>query len=114
VPAATTIRSAPYATYGTQELSEHAVKALRGRSAAFWRITAWIAVGPWLSKAMWLAVEGRKPWRGNTMAACKSARAPLQGRDRQRAQPASSDMARLRNELPLLQQLLANRSRVIA
>src|SRR6202161_2397481 len=28
-----TIRCAPYATYGTQQLSEHAVKALEGRAA---------------------------------------------------------------------------------
>ncbi len=35
-----TIRCAPYATFGTQELSQHAV-----------------SIGPSLSKAMWLAVE---------------------------------------------------------
>ena len=52
-----TIRVAPYATFGTQELSEHAVRALEG--------TAGLPAGtPWhdrgrasLSKAMWLAVE---------------------------------------------------------
>jgi L-fuculose-phosphate aldolase len=52
-----TIRCAPYATYGTQELSEHAVKALEGRSACLLAHHGMIAVGPSLSKAMWLAVE---------------------------------------------------------
>ena len=52
-----TIRCAPYATYGTQGLSEHAVKALEGRSACLLAHHGMIAVGPSLSKAMWLAVE---------------------------------------------------------
>jgi L-fuculose-phosphate aldolase len=52
-----TIRCAPYATYGTQELSEHAVKALEDRSACLLAHHGMIAVGPSLSKAMWLAVE---------------------------------------------------------
>src|ERR1700759_2929831 len=51
------IRCAPYATYGTQELSEHAVKALEGRSACLLAHHGMIAVGPSLAKAMWLAVE---------------------------------------------------------
>lgn len=52
-----TIRCAPYATFGTQELSEHAVRALEGRLACLLAHHGMIAVGPSLSKAMWLAVE---------------------------------------------------------
>ena len=52
-----TIRCAPYATFGTQELSEHAVRALEGRLACLLRHHGMIAIGPSLSKAMWLAVE---------------------------------------------------------
>jgi L-fuculose-phosphate aldolase len=52
-----TIRCAPYATYGTPELSEHAVKALDGRMACLLDHHGMIAVGPSLSKALWLAVE---------------------------------------------------------
>ena len=52
-----TIRVAPYATFGTQELSDHAVAALEGRLACLLEHHGMIAVGPSLSKAMWLAVE---------------------------------------------------------
>lgn len=52
-----TIRCAPYATFGTQELSDHAVAALEGRLACLLEHHGMIAVGPSLSKAMWLAVE---------------------------------------------------------
>jgi L-fuculose-phosphate aldolase len=52
-----TIRCAPYATFGTQELSRHAVTALEGRSACLLAHHGMIAIGPSLSKAMWLAVE---------------------------------------------------------
>jgi L-fuculose-phosphate aldolase len=52
-----TIRCAPYATYGTQELSEHAVKALEDRFACLLAHHGMIAIGPSLAKAMWLAVE---------------------------------------------------------
>lgn len=51
------IRVAPYATFGTQELSEHAVRAIEGRLACLLEHHGMIAVGPSLSKAMWLAVE---------------------------------------------------------
>src|SRR3954453_17366287 len=51
------IRFAPYATFGTQELSEHAVRALEGREACLLEHHGMIAVGASLSKAMWLAVE---------------------------------------------------------
>jgi L-fuculose-phosphate aldolase len=52
-----TIRCAPYATFGTQELSEHAVRALEGRQACLLAHHGMIAIGPSLSKALWLAVE---------------------------------------------------------
>ena len=48
-----TIRVAPYATFGTQELSEHAVRALEGRKACLLEHHGMrIAF-----EAMWLAVE---------------------------------------------------------
>ena len=52
-----TIRCAPYATFGTQELSEHALRALDGRLACLLEHHGMIAIGPTLPKAMWLAVE---------------------------------------------------------
>jgi L-fuculose-phosphate aldolase len=51
------IRCAPYATYGTAELSAHALKALEGRNACLLANHGLIATGPTLAKAMWLAVE---------------------------------------------------------
>ena len=51
------IRCAPYATFGTQQLSEHAVRALDERLACLLEHHGMIAIGPSLSKAMWLAVE---------------------------------------------------------
>jgi len=52
-----TIRCAPYATFGTEELSRHAVAALEDRSACLLAHHGMIAVGTSLAKAMWLAVE---------------------------------------------------------
>jgi L-fuculose-phosphate aldolase len=52
-----TIRCAPYATYGTPELSAHALAALEGRFACLLDHHGMIAIGSSLSKAMWLAVE---------------------------------------------------------
>jgi L-fuculose-phosphate aldolase len=51
------IRCAPYATYGTPELSEHAINALEGRFACLLGHHGMIAIGPSLSRALWLAVE---------------------------------------------------------
>jgi L-fuculose-phosphate aldolase len=51
------IRCAPYATYGTPELSAHAVTALESRFACLLAHHGMIAVGPSLAKALWLAVE---------------------------------------------------------
>ncbi len=52
-----TIRCAPYATFGTEQLSQHAVAALEDRSACLLAHHGMIAIGPSLSRAMWLAVE---------------------------------------------------------
>lgn len=52
-----TIRCAPYATYGTQELSDLALEALEGRTACLLANHGMIAIGPTLARALWLAVE---------------------------------------------------------
>jgi L-fuculose-phosphate aldolase len=51
------IRCSPYATYGTPELSQHALTALEGRFACLLGHHGMIAIGSSLAKAMWLAVE---------------------------------------------------------
>jgi len=51
------IRCAPYATYGTPELSANALKALEDRSACLLANHGLIAIGPTLTRAMWIAVE---------------------------------------------------------
>lgn len=51
------VRCAPYATYGTKELSDHAIEALRDRNACLLANHGMIVVGPSLARAMWLAVE---------------------------------------------------------
>ena len=52
-----TIRCAPYATFGTDELSRGAITALDGRLACLLANHGLIACGPNLRKALWLAVE---------------------------------------------------------
>ena len=52
-----TIRVAEYATYGTKELSDHALKALDGRTCCLLGNHGQIATGPTLDRALWLAVE---------------------------------------------------------
>jgi L-fuculose-phosphate aldolase len=52
-----TIRCAPYATFGTPELSASALGALEGRSACLLAHHGMIATGPDLARALWLAVE---------------------------------------------------------
>ena len=52
-----TIPCAPYATFGTEELSRHAVTALEARTACLLEHHGLIATGTTLDKAMWLAVE---------------------------------------------------------
>ena len=51
------IRCAPYATYGTKELSDNALAALKGRNGCLLANHGMIAVGPGLDRAMWLAHE---------------------------------------------------------
>ena len=51
------IRCAPYATFGTQELSDHALQALTDRKACLLAHHGLIATGDTLRSAMWLAVE---------------------------------------------------------
>ena len=51
------VRCADYATFGTQELSDHALRALEGRNACLLANHGMIACGPTLARAMWLAVE---------------------------------------------------------
>lgn len=51
------IRCAPYATYGTQELSDHVVAALEGRFACLLANHGTIAAGKTLDRALALAVE---------------------------------------------------------
>lgn len=53
----TDVRCADYATFGTQELSDHALRALEGRNACLLANHGMIACGPTLARAMWLAVE---------------------------------------------------------
>ena len=52
-----TIRCAPYATYGTEELSQNALAALEDRLGCILANHGSIACGPSLSRALWLAVE---------------------------------------------------------
>ncbi len=51
------IRCAPYATFGTQALSDHATAALEGRRACLLANHGMIAVGATLAAALGLAVE---------------------------------------------------------
>jgi L-fuculose-phosphate aldolase len=51
------IRCAPYATFGTQQLSDHAVEALRGRRACLLAHHGVIACGGSLEAALALAIE---------------------------------------------------------
>jgi L-fuculose-phosphate aldolase len=51
------IRCAPYATFGTQELSDHALRALEGHRACLLANHGMIAVGATLADALALAVE---------------------------------------------------------
>jgi L-fuculose-phosphate aldolase len=52
-----TVKVAPYATYGTKELSDNALKALEDRNCCLLANHGMIATGPNLKRAMWLAVE---------------------------------------------------------
>ncbi|PZR00340.1 MAG: class II aldolase [Cereibacter sphaeroides] len=51
------VRVAPYAIFGSEELSSNALKALEDRNACLLEHHGMIAVGKSLPRAMWLAVE---------------------------------------------------------
>ncbi|WP_429304067.1 class II aldolase/adducin family protein [Paraburkholderia sp. GAS199] len=51
------IRCAPYATFGSQALSDHALQALQGRTACLLAHHGVIALGRDLARALWLANE---------------------------------------------------------
>lgn len=51
------IRCAPYATFGTQALSDHAIEAMRGRNACLLAHHGVIACGTGLEAALALAIE---------------------------------------------------------
>lgn len=51
------IRCAPYATFGSQELADHAVRALDGRKACLLANHGMIAIGETLAQALALAAE---------------------------------------------------------
>ena len=51
------IRCAPYATFGTEELSQHALKALENRKCCLLAHHGVIATGSSISNALWLAGE---------------------------------------------------------
>jgi L-fuculose-phosphate aldolase len=51
------IRCAPYATFGSQALSDHAVAALKDRTACLLAHHGVIAIGHDLARALWLANE---------------------------------------------------------
>jgi L-fuculose-phosphate aldolase len=51
------IRCAPYATFGTQELSDHALKAMEGRKACLLANHGMIACGHDVAEALKIAVE---------------------------------------------------------
>ena len=53
----TDVRCAPYALFGTAELSAHTLAALEGRSACLLANHGMIACGATLDRAMWRAVE---------------------------------------------------------
>ncbi|MBK0399047.1 class II aldolase/adducin family protein [Limibaculum sp. M0105] len=53
----TDVRCSDYATFGTEELSRAALRALEGRNACLLANHGMIVAGPGLEKAMWLAVE---------------------------------------------------------
>jgi L-fuculose-phosphate aldolase len=57
VAGGTDIRCAPYATFGTQQLSKNALAALEGRLACLLGQHGQIALGKDLEHALWLAIE---------------------------------------------------------
>jgi L-fuculose-phosphate aldolase len=64
------IRCASYATFGTPELSAHALNVLEGRQACLLDHHGMIAVGPRLQKRCGLPSRSR-PWRASITVACR-------------------------------------------
>jgi L-fuculose-phosphate aldolase len=62
------IRCAPYATFGTQELAQHAVEALRDRTACLLANHGMLALAPTLDRALRLALEVENLARQYTIA----------------------------------------------
>jgi L-fuculose-phosphate aldolase len=92
----TDIRCAPYATFGTQALSDHAVRALEGRRACLLAHHGMIAVGASLAAALALAVEvetlAEMYWRAlaigePTLLPDEEMQAVLEGFDRYTSSP---------------------------
>lgn len=52
-----TIRCADYATFGTEDLSRNLLEAMEGRLACLLGNHGMVATGPFLAKALWLAIE---------------------------------------------------------
>lgn len=75
------IRVAPYAIYGSQELSDYVVEALQGRQACLLDHHGMIAIGETLEKAMWLAVEVETLARQYHGCLALGAEPPLLSRD---------------------------------
>ena len=57
VAGGTDIRCRPYATFGTQQLSDNALEALEGRLACLLGQHGQISLGKNLEHALWLAIE---------------------------------------------------------
>ena len=78
------IRCAPYATFGTQALSDHALAALDGRKACLLAHHGMIAVGASLPRALALAVEvetlAEIYWRALSIGRARGARRRRDGR----------------------------------
>ena len=66
----TTVRCAPYATFGTAELAAHAVAAREGRHACL-LANHGLRVSPWRRRCGWRSSWRRLP--SNTTSACRSA-----------------------------------------
>ena len=94
------IRCAPYATFGTEELSRHAVTALEDRSACLLAHHGMIAVGSFTRKSD--VARGRSRNAGaaiSRLPADRDAAAPVESRDRKRSRTDGGIRHRRRREL---------------
>ncbi len=92
------IRCAPYATFGTQELSDHVLAALDGRRACLLAHHGMIAVGASLPDALALAVEvetlAEIYWRALSIGRARDARRRRNGRRAREVQDLRTAAAR--------------------